>query len=847
MRRDLRGSLDTLRLETEKQSSFHAKLAAQIKDDLEGGANLFLSKQTQHKRQVQAPIEKEFKTKQQQEAHVIRARDKYEGDCVKINSYTAQQALMQGKDLEKIQQKLRNAQQTVASNERDFAQFSRELQETTAKWEVRWKDFCDKCQDLEEERLEFMKDHMWGYANAISTVCVADDESCERMRLSLEQMEPEKDMESFVRNYGTGDGIPDPPAFVNYTDPNAVPSQVQRPTTRPARFERATRRVRQMIPPAPDVQEEDNGPMENTAGVGAGGGRAGDAPMSRSRSASRASVRNQPPAPDRSAAPPVPPQSAVVTNGHGPSPVNGSTSPVKVGQADDPLARQLAELQKGIDPRRSPATVGAGPGAPPRQPSPAPSQGQGQRQPVQTHQPKDSVSQLAPPPGSRGGGPPDRNPDYRRSAELVVGSFPPNVASSRPTSPSQPMPVMAMRRSSSIPDNTMVQNVLNDYQQSFPGERKSVSRPGSRAGSISGPVPGQAIQQAQIRGRPESMAGVGAQGRSPSPHFIPRSRDASPMQPKSVSPSAQQWSSAAPRAPSPYQSPPQAVPAPPAPISPAAQVQAQAQNRAMRNPPPGAVATAINNVHPARQNSMSVPQSQPVRAASPNPVGIALDPSGRVAIDDMAEKYLQRQRSVQTPYRGPVQQGPPVQQLPPQRQPSYPPPAQVPPQPPQPMYAQPPPPPAAPGYGYQQPPQQIPPASQPPQQMYGQAPQYGQYPYNGANGQQVQRVNTGYYNPPQSQQPYRAVSPAPPPAQPQRSAQAPPAGYTDDGRPILFYVKALYDYDAVIDEEFDFQSGDIIAVTATPEDGWWSGELLDEQRRQPGRHVFPSNFVDLLQ
>ncbi|KAJ3557355.1 hypothetical protein NM688_g1518 [Phlebia brevispora] len=59
--------------------------------------------------------------------------------------------------------------------------------------------------------------------------------------------------------------------------------------------------------------------------------------------------------------------------------------------------------------------------------------------------------------------------------------------------------------------------------------------------------------------------------------------------------------------------------------------------------------------------------------------------------------------------------------------------------------------------------------------------------------------------------------------------------------------KALYDYEAVIDEEFDFQAGDIIAVTATPEDGWWSGELLDEQRRQPGRHVFPSNFVDLLQ
>ena len=61
-----------------------------------------------------------------------------------------------------------------------------------------------------------------------------------------------------------------------------------------------------------------------------------------------------------------------------------------------------------------------------------------------------------------------------------------------------------------------------------------------------------------------------------------------------------------------------------------------------------------------------------------------------------------------------------------------------------------------------------------------------------------------------------------------------------------FTVKAMYNYRATIEEEFDFQEGDIIAVTATPEDGWWSGELLDETRRQPGKHIFPSNFVCLF-
>jgi len=68
----------------------------------------------------------------------------------------------------------------------------------------------------------------------------------------------------------------------------------------------------------------------------------------------------------------------------------------------------------------------------------------------------------------------------------------------------------------------------------------------------------------------------------------------------------------------------------------------------------------------------------------------------------------------------------------------------------------------------------------------------------------------------------------------------------DDGSGVLFYVKAMYNYVASIEEEFDFQEGDIIAVTSTPEDGWWHGVLLDDTRRIPGRTVFPSNFVTLF-
>jgi hypothetical protein len=126
--------------------------------------------------QFQTNVEKTFKAKQAQETYVAKAKERYEQDCHRVNAYTAQQTLVQGKELERIMLKLDRAQLTVHANERDYANYTKVLADTVQKWDVEWKNFCDQCQDLEEERIEFMKDNVWAYANAVSTVCVAEDD-----------------------------------------------------------------------------------------------------------------------------------------------------------------------------------------------------------------------------------------------------------------------------------------------------------------------------------------------------------------------------------------------------------------------------------------------------------------------------------------------------------------------------------------------------------------------------------------------------------------------------------------------------------------------------------------------
>jgi predicted RNase H-like nuclease (RuvC/YqgF family) len=92
---------------------------------------------------------------------------------------------VQGRELEKLQKQLDKVNSSVGGNEREYQALVRMLEETTRKWELEWKGFCDHVQDLEEERLDFIKDNIWVYANAVSSVCVTDDEvSHGRLRLT---------------------------------------------------------------------------------------------------------------------------------------------------------------------------------------------------------------------------------------------------------------------------------------------------------------------------------------------------------------------------------------------------------------------------------------------------------------------------------------------------------------------------------------------------------------------------------------------------------------------------------------------------------------------------------------
>ncbi|KAG9251312.1 putative cell division control protein [Emericellopsis atlantica] len=212
----LKTSLDTLRGEVEQMGKQHQSIAAQMKTELEEPLAAFAGGMKERRKIVQSTVEKLLKTKIQQTQQVNKTRDRFEQDCLKIKGYLAQGHMVMGQEERRNKAKLEKTQISVASTNTEYESAVKILEETTARWNREWKAAADKFQDLEEERLDFTKSSLWTFANIASTVCVSDDASCEKVRLSLEKMDVEKDIVSFIKEAGTGQEIPDAPRYINF-------------------------------------------------------------------------------------------------------------------------------------------------------------------------------------------------------------------------------------------------------------------------------------------------------------------------------------------------------------------------------------------------------------------------------------------------------------------------------------------------------------------------------------------------------------------------------------------------------------------------------------------------------
>lgn len=104
-------------------------------------------------------------------------------------------------------------------------------------------------------------------------MCVSDDASCEKIRLSLEDCDVAKDITSFIKEGGTGQEIPDPPKFINFARGDADTASLSSEDVdySVAQFARTMNPAYRANSPQPSVFEshhDPNNPLAREMGLG---------------------------------------------------------------------------------------------------------------------------------------------------------------------------------------------------------------------------------------------------------------------------------------------------------------------------------------------------------------------------------------------------------------------------------------------------------------------------------------------------------------------------------------------------------------------------------------------------
>ncbi|KAH9807394.1 hypothetical protein DFH28DRAFT_1006742 [Melampsora americana] len=193
-----------------------ADLSKTIKKELQQKVAEFIARREGARKNPQATVEKLHKKLIELQSLQEKARKRFEADAIAVTAYGAQMHLVQGREMDRVSAKLDKAKANIGLAEKKYQVLTKALQETVQEWTLQWKNFCDLIQDLEEDRLDFIKSSAYEYTSKISFIVNAEDEQFEIVRQILERCDTERDINQFIARCGTGAELYTAPEYIDY-------------------------------------------------------------------------------------------------------------------------------------------------------------------------------------------------------------------------------------------------------------------------------------------------------------------------------------------------------------------------------------------------------------------------------------------------------------------------------------------------------------------------------------------------------------------------------------------------------------------------------------------------------
>ncbi|KAG2182114.1 hypothetical protein INT43_007041 [Umbelopsis isabellina] len=198
---------------TEAAARAHLDLAQQIKHHLDIPLASFVQDQKEIRQATLDRADAAKKQKALQVSNATKAKDIYEMHCQHLMDMRRR---LEEHSHQVGQEDIAKLQEQVAQTDQLYKQATQTLATAYNQWYEEWREVCDVFQSLEERRLHYLRSSLWAYANMMSSVHTIDDQSCERIRTSLECMEVGKDLDLFVQKRRTGQVPPEPLKYENH-------------------------------------------------------------------------------------------------------------------------------------------------------------------------------------------------------------------------------------------------------------------------------------------------------------------------------------------------------------------------------------------------------------------------------------------------------------------------------------------------------------------------------------------------------------------------------------------------------------------------------------------------------
>ncbi|KAI8575189.1 hypothetical protein K450DRAFT_262956 [Umbelopsis ramanniana AG] len=198
---NVKKSLQSAQEDAQTEAQHFQQLAQTIRVELGVPLAEFVTKQREARKLIQKAVQDVYNQRQLQIHYVLRARDKYNNECMRIKT------LREDKENQKAA-----LARAAASAKTLYAEYESSLaaaQESIQLWNREWQASCEKFQNLEEERINFLRESLSQFAYLQMTYAQSQVSRWESLLTSVNGWDCRDELNTYVSDHGTGRDIPE--------------------------------------------------------------------------------------------------------------------------------------------------------------------------------------------------------------------------------------------------------------------------------------------------------------------------------------------------------------------------------------------------------------------------------------------------------------------------------------------------------------------------------------------------------------------------------------------------------------------------------------------------------------